>query len=279
MQKNTATCIIAQISDFHVGRTIAFPSGSVELYNQLLKTVSSLNRLDPQPDLVMVTGDLVNHRREQDYRQVKEALDRIRAPYRIAAGNHDRRKSLIEVFSDHPYLAEDGEFIHYTVEELPLRIIVLDTLEPGTHYGLLCDRRLQWLDERLAEQPKRPTMIVMHHPPFSTGMPYPDSLGLRGKEGLAEVLKKHHHIEAVTSGHTHRDACLRLCGTVAYTVPSCSFSYKLELHDVDDLDPLLEPAAYRLFRWDPTTGLVSHLAYVDRYEFGLTEGVPAPPEA
>lgn len=270
---------IAQITDFHVGRKIAFPSGEVDLFDQLVKTVSTINSLDPLPNLVMVTGDLVNHGMLEDYRRVKGELDRLKVPYYIVIGNHDQRKSLVEVFNDHPYLKGEGGFIQYTLEDKPLRIVALDTLEPGTHHGLLCPVRLAWLDRVLSEQPNRPTVIFMHHPPFETGMPYPDSLGMHGKKELGEIIRRHSQVEAVAGGHTHREASLRWMGTTAYTTPSSSFSYKLEFHDVDDLDPLLEPTAFRLFRWDPAVGLVSHLCYMDGYEYGLTEGVPEPPKA
>ena len=269
---------IAQITDLHVGRVIPFPSGKIALYDQLVKAVQSVNNLDPLPDVLVVSGDLANHGNEDDYRKVHALFKTLKMPYYIVVGNHDQRSSLRTIFSEHTYLNTGSEFIQYTVEDLPLRIVVLDTLAVGSHRGLLDTERLDWLDKTLAENRKKPTIIFMHHPPFETGMPYPDSLGMDGKEALAKIIEKYHNIEAVVSGHTHREAALRWHGTVAYTTPSSSFSYKLEFHDVDDLDPLMEPPAYRVFRWDPETGLVSHLCFTGKYEYGITEGVPAPPE-
>ena len=270
--------IMAQITDLHVGRVIPFPSGQVSLYEQLKKAVHSVNSLDPLPDVLVVSGDLANHGNEDDYRRVHALFKTLKMPYYIVVGNHDQRSSLRTIFSEHTYMNTGSEFIQYTVENLPVRIVALDTLAVGSHRGLLDRERLDWLDKTLAENTGKPTVIFMHHPPFETGMPYPDSLGLDGKEDLAAVIDKYDMIEAVVSGHTHREAVLRWHGTAAYTTPSCSFSYKLEFHDVDDLDPLLEPPAYRVFRWDPDTGLVSHLCYIGGYEYGITEGVPTPPE-
>jgi 3',5'-cyclic-AMP phosphodiesterase len=269
---------IAQITDFHVGRTITFPSGQVDLFDQLVKTVKHINNSDPPVDLVAVTGDLVNHGHLEDYNRVKRELDKLISPYYIVVGNHDQRQTLRQVFHDHSYLSGDDEFIQYTIENKPLRIIALDTLEPGAHYGLLCKTRLNWLDKKLKEQPERPTLILMHHPPFETGMPYPDSLGMRGKKEFGELITGHSQVKAIASGHTHRDSVIGWRGTVVYVTPSSAFSYALEFKDVDDLDPLLEPAACRIFRWDPDTGLVSHLNYIGNYEYGMSEGVPKPPE-
>ncbi len=269
---------IAQITDLHVGRVIPFPSGEIDLYDRLVKAVETINAMDPLPDILVVSGDLANHGNEDDYRRVKALFDTLRMPYFIVVGNHDQRSSLRSIFSEHKYLQTGSEYIQYALENFPVRIVAIDTLAVGSHRGLMDKERLDWLDRKLAEEKNKPTIVFMHHPPFETGMPYPDNLGMDGKEELGKIVEKYSNIEAVASGHTHREAVLRWHGTVAYTTPSSAFSYKLEFHDVDDLDPLLEPAAFRVFRWDPDTGLVSHMAYTGNYEFGITEGVPAPPE-
>ena len=278
MSSNKKYFTIGQITDLHVGRKIPFPSGELDLFDRLVRAVNHLNSIDPPLDMVIVTGDLANHGKEEDYIRVKKELDRLHFPYFVVTGNHDHRVTLTRVFNDHPYLRTGNEFIQYSIDDKPIRIIALDTLEPGTHHGLLCKTRLDWLDNKLSEQKERPTLIFMHHPPFETGMPYPDSLGMNGKAELGAVIRKYSNIEAISSGHTHREAVLGWNGTVAYITPSSAFSYDLEFHDVDDIDPLLEPAACRIFRWDPEVGLVSHISYIDSYEYGITEGVPEPPK-
>ncbi|RMF05198.1 MAG: hypothetical protein D6768_01590, partial [Chloroflexi bacterium] len=166
----------------------------------------------------------------------------------------------------------------YTLEDYPVRIIALDTLSPGEHTGRLDEARLAWVEARLQESPERPTAIFMHHPPFKTGMPYPDRLWCANGDSFGRIVARHPQIEAVICGHVHRDVVVGWCGTTAYITTSACFSYDLELHEVDDLDPLFEPAACRLFVWQPGTGLVSHLSFIGAYPHGLSEGVPAPPE-
>ena len=269
---------IGQITDLHVGRKIPFPSGEVDLFDQLVKAVDHLNSIDPPLDMAVVSGDLANHGKEEDYLRVKSELDRLKFPYFIVMGNHDQRETLVKVFGDHQYLVTDDDFIQYTIEDKPIRIITLDTLEPGSHRGLLCEARVKWLEEKLSEQKERPTLIFMHHPPFDTGMPYPDNLGMNRKKEFGEVIAAHSQIEAIASGHTHRDSVLLWNGTVVYVTPSSAFSYGLEFHDVDDIDPLMEPPAVRIFRWDADVGLVSHISFIGDYEYGITEGVPEPPK-
>ncbi|MDP7155002.1 MAG: phosphodiesterase [Arenicellales bacterium] len=270
---------IAQITDAHVGREIPFQRGLLDLCQQLESTVNHLNRLDPKPELLVFTGDIVNHGKSEDYQRVKTLLTELQMPCYLAVDNHDHRGRLQTVFSSHHYLHQMDGFIQYVIEDHPIRIVVLDTLAPGSHHGHLCRRRLEWLDSTLRAAPQVPTIIFMHHPPFVTGMPYPDRLGLDNHQPLADIITTHPQVEAVASGHTHREATLRWQGSVAYITPSCAFSYGLEFNPVDDLDPLLEPPACRLFRWTPGVGLVSHLSYIGSYDLGLTEGFPPPPSA
>ncbi|MFW6361125.1 MAG: metallophosphoesterase, partial [Spirochaetota bacterium] len=119
---------IAHITDFHVGREINFPSGKIDLYDELLQTARKLVSMDPLPDLVMVGGDLANHGVDSDYMRVKKVLDEMNLPYCLVVGNHDSRSKMRAIFSEHSRLHTQSEYIQYVIENTPLRIIVLDTL-------------------------------------------------------------------------------------------------------------------------------------------------------
>ena len=128
--------LIAQITDFHVGRVINTDAGSIDLYDRLLAAVEHINKLFTLPDLVVVTGDISNHGNVDDYLRTKAALEQLKMPYLIVPGNHDHRGRIRDIFSDHDYLQSDGEFLHYCIDEFPLRLISLDTLNPGQHTGM-----------------------------------------------------------------------------------------------------------------------------------------------
>jgi 3',5'-cyclic AMP phosphodiesterase CpdA len=269
--------IIAHLTDLHVGRIIETDRGPIDLHDRMLAAVAHLKNLDPQPDLVMLTGDLSNHGREKDYIRVREALRSLSMPVYIIPGNHDHRHRLRNLFPGHNYFPPEGEFLHYTLEDYPLRIVALDTLSPGEHSGLLCETRLAWFAARLQEAPDRPTAVFMHHPPFKTGMPYPDRLSCQNGLMFGEIVAQHPQIEAVICGHVHRDVIVGWQGTTVYVTTSACFSYDLELHEVDDLAPVFEPAACRIFVWQPGLGLISHLSFIGQYPRGRSEGVPTPP--
>ncbi|WP_417228180.1 phosphodiesterase [Amphritea sp.] len=271
--------LIAQITDFHVGRIIETTAGPIDLYHRLLEAVDHINALDAQPDLVVITGDISNHGREEDYIRTKAALDTLKMPYLIVPGNHDHRQRVRDIFSDHGYLQSNSNFLNYTIEELPLRLIALDTLDPGQHHGLLCNERLQWLEQTLSEQPNKPTLIFMHHPPAPVQYPYMDAMNCKNGDKMKQIIEQHRQVKAIACGHLHRDATVNWADTLLFVTGSSAFSYDLLMDEVPDIDPVFEPGICRLFYWSENTGLVSHLTFIGDYPGGVTEGVPTPPKS
>ncbi len=269
--------LIAQITDFHVGRVIETTAGSIDLYQRLLEVVEHINRLETRPDLVVVTGDISNHGNLEDYARTKIALDSLQMPYLIVPGNHDHRQRVRDVFDEHRYLHNGSEFLHYCIEDQPVRLVALDTLNPGHHTGKLCDERLDWLTQTLAAQPERPTLVFMHHPPAAVQYPYMDAMNCENGDRMAEIISANPQVQAVCCGHVHRDAIVNWANTLLFVSGSSAFSYALHMGEVPDIDPLFEPGICRLFFWSTETGLVSHLTMVGNYPEGITEGVPTPP--
>jgi 3',5'-cyclic AMP phosphodiesterase CpdA len=269
--------LIAQITDFHVGRIIETTIGPIDLYQRLLEAVDHVNALKTLPDLTIITGDISNHGRTEDYLRTKTALDKLKMPYLIMPGNHDHRQSLRDIFKGHDYLQSDCEFINYTIEDLPLRLIALDTLEPGTHHGIVCEDRLNWISDQLNKKPNSPTMIFMHHPPTGVQYPYMDAMNCKNGEKLKVIIEQHPQVKAIACGHLHRDATVNWANTLLFVTGSSAFSYDLLMTDVEDIDPVFEPGICRLFHWSEENGLVSHITFIGEYPRGITEGVPKPP--
>ncbi|WP_419902183.1 phosphodiesterase [Kiloniella sp.] len=268
--------LIAQITDFHIGRIIETDCGTIDLFERLKDTITHLRELKPKPNLVVVTGDISNHGNIEDYQRTKTLLDSMDIPYLVMPGNHDSRDKLRALFNDDGYLPKEGEFLQYTFEDYPLRLVMLDSLEKGHHHGMICSERLDWLDNKLGEQPDRPTLVFMHHPPAKLHLPYQDSMNCQNGANLAEVIKSNTQVLGVVCGHTHRDSIANWANTILFVTPSATFSYGLQMNPVDDINPRFEPACVRLFSWKEETGLVSHLSFVGKYPDGLTEGVPTP---
>jgi 3',5'-cyclic AMP phosphodiesterase CpdA len=130
---------------------------------------------------------------------------------------------------------------------------------PGEGEGALCGERLAWLDRTLAARSDVPTLVLMHHPPFLTGIGHMDRIGLRGRDGFAALMRRHAHVAAVLCGHVHRTIHARVGGCSALICPSVAHQVVLDLRQAGPSAFCLEPPGYMLHRWHDHQ-LVSHAA-------------------
>jgi 3',5'-cyclic AMP phosphodiesterase CpdA len=258
--------VVAQITDMHVSTPDSRADRVFCTAEHLERAVDHLNGLPRQPDLVLATGDLVDHGGFDEYERLRAILERLAMPAYLIPGNHDDRTNLRSAFSRHRYLGGDGAFIQYTIEDWPLRLVALDTLVPGSGGGRLCAERLAWLDDRLREAPERPTLIFMHHPPFVTGIASMDAMGLDGIEALATVIRRHPQVERIVAGHIHRPIVRRFAGTVACTCPATAHQVALDLPPETRLAMVMEPPACMLHTWlGEEEGLVTHVSAIGHH--------------
>jgi 3',5'-cyclic AMP phosphodiesterase CpdA len=257
--------LIAQISDMHVRAEGSLAYGRVETATFLARAVEHLRRLDPRPDLILATGDLVDSGARNEYRRLRRLLEPLSVPVYLVAGNHDDRGALVSEFPDHRYLPRTGTFLQYAFDAGDLRFVVIDTVIPGKVGGEVCGERLGWLSTRLGEARHRPTVVVMHHPPFRTGIDFMDDFGFEGTEALGELIAQHPNVEAVLAGHLHRRISLRWRGTVVTTAPSTAHQVALTLAPGARGHFSLEPPACLLHLWQPGQGLVTHTSYIDTH--------------
>ena len=251
--------IVAQLSDPHIVAVGELLYGRVDTAQFLARAVAEINRLDPLPDVVVVTGDLVDHGAPAEYEHLRVLLAPLRMPLFVIPGNHDAREALRQAFGADGYLPAEG-FLQFAIEEFPVRLVALDTLLPGDNRGVLCAERRGWLEATLVAARERPTLLLMHHPPFTTGIDFMDRFRLADAAALAEIVARHPQIERILCGHLHRAIDHRFAGTVAGTAPSTAHQLRLNLSPNAPLRFMFEPLGYQLHVWREDGGLVSHTA-------------------
>ena len=261
--------IIGQITDLHVALPDSPTDRRFHTADYLERCVTHINALRSKPDVLLLTGDLVEDGTLREYERLRALLEPLDMPLYLIPGNHDDRDNLRAVFADHDYWPKHGPFLQYTVEHYPVRLVGLDTLLPGKSRGELCDERLAWLDAKLREAPDRPTLVFMHHPPLRTGFTRMDRSRVADSERLGEIVARHPQIERIVCGHIHRPVQQRWYGTLVSICPGTAHQLALDFHDRDGLDVIMEPAVCQLHLWLPDQGLVTHTSYV-----GLAEGEP-----
>ncbi|WP_257570961.1 metallophosphoesterase [Streptomyces sp. NP160] len=177
--------LLAHLSDPHLPAG-ALAAGPARALHTALGRAAALD-----VDAVVITGDLVEHGRPEEYAVLREVLDdaarSMRAPVLLAAGNHDDGEALVVAFGGTPHLA-GGAVTHYGVDLPGARLLVLDSAVRGRGTGRLGAEQLEWLDAELAAHPDVPALLALHHPPAPVGIPFLDGMGLEDAGALAVVV-------------------------------------------------------------------------------------------
>jgi 3',5'-cyclic AMP phosphodiesterase CpdA len=224
--------LIAQITDLHIG----FDRGNPDEANveRLNRVIDELFGMTPAVELLIVSGDLVENGDDLDaYRRMREIVGRWTGPTLWAVGNHDDRANFRIALPEVP--TDDHGFIQHEMDHKGLRFLVLDTLDPGRHGGMLCEHRIDWLAARLGERTDVPTVIVLHHPPVDTGISWMSALSCEGwVQRLESVVAPASQVVAMIAGHVHRPIGTSFAGK---SLTVCASSAPWIALDIDPIDP------------------------------------------
>jgi 3',5'-cyclic AMP phosphodiesterase CpdA len=258
--------LIAHFSDTHIKPKGRLAYNKVDTASMLKAAVSHVQTLPQQPDLLLITGDLVDQGQPEEYAHLKEILAPLPYPMLLVPGNHDDRHAMRQAF---PHLlvtpsTEHWQFCHQEAT-WPLRIIGLDTVDPGQSGGFLCADRLTWFASVLNADTHLPTLVMMHHPPFLTGIGHMDDIGLSGREAFADLVRQHDNIELIICGHLHRNIRSQVGGRAVMTAHSTAHTVQLDIAPDAPAMFSMEPPGYLLHWWNGTH-LVTHHAHTGSFE-------------
>ena len=249
--------IIAQISDTHIA--LDSPDADQRIWDFEL-TIADINALDPAPDVIVHTGDIVHNGRRDEYAQAVAILAKARAPVYVLAGNKDNRANLREAFSAYGYLATDTDFINCAIEDYPVRLIALDTLSSRNNKGDFCPERVRRLIDLIDAETTKPIAVFAHHPPFEVTVG-PDPLNFETLEIMSRLRRALQHsgrVVAVFSGHVHRAAEGHVGSIPAIVVPCIATTLRR-----GDYPPHMKKRpVYYVHRFDPVWGFVTETRIV-----------------
>jgi 3',5'-cyclic AMP phosphodiesterase CpdA len=253
--------LIAQLSDAHNEGWGKKTFGVAPMAENLARCVRHVNALDPQPDLVLVTGDVTNNGLPAEMARAAAILDDLRPPFYVIPGNHDARDTLIAAFGPKHCPSQSDAFVNYVLEGYDIRLIAVDSTIPGAPGGEICPARAAWLDERLSEDEERPTLIFMHHPPVAFGVIETDVDGFIGADRLGDVIARHSNVVQILAGHIHLSSFSQWRGVVVSTAPSMGMRLFLDL-TLGRSAFILDAPAYHLHLWTPEQRLITHTVRV-----------------
>ena len=159
-------------------------------------------------DTLVFTGDLANSGKTDEYKALRNLVSAINKPIKFMLGNHDNRENFLDIFPD--YRPDHNGFLQSNQSYEYFEFIFLDTLKDPyddipISCGYLCQKRLEWLAEKLEEAANKKVILFMHHPAFTTGMQAMDRLRLKNSHDFFSSIKSFDNVHHLISGHIHRN--------------------------------------------------------------------------
>ncbi len=197
---------IVVFTDTHMEPEVA--AGKFDPDVQLQKGIAHVNEFNGDADRVIFCGDLTHSGDVASYEMLQKRLEDLKVPYHLLLGNHDNRENFLSVFDDAK--VDENGFIQQVIETDCANLILLDTLNgppynyPYSHQGLLCERRLSWLDGHLLSAADKPNILFMHHPAHNTGFAAMDTIKLIDGEAFYDLVTRYENVRHIVCGHVHR---------------------------------------------------------------------------
>lgn len=217
----------AHLSDFHFTTAPGnFSDLRPDLPQALQAIVDDLCHVESYLDFIAITGDLTEDGKLASYRGLKDLLSAISVPVLLIPGNHDSRDAFRDVFPPpaDTYNVESGD---YFLDIGEARIIGIDSVDIGKTTGKLAQAQLSWLETTLStEDGSRHIVVMIHHPPFSTGRSEFDAVSnLIGTAELASIIRNQSRV-TLLCGHVHRPYQAVWAGAACFIAgsPSCQLS-------------------------------------------------------
>ena len=253
------------LSDIHLtppGQKAA----DLDPWERLEACFRSIEERHPEAELLVVTGDVSSDGQAETYRLLNDRLSDLRLPCRLVPGNHDDRAAMVRHLKG--LEKDEAGYLQGTIQTSAGAFIFLDSQsgphDGSSHHGLLCEKRLAWLESRLEENADRSVYLFMHHPPFVSGMTFMDRTRLRNPEDLALVLEGREQVKHLFLGHLHRSVSGSWKGIPFSVQSSTCFQVALEMGLGPDLILSHEPPTYGVVLLSSERTVIHQEYFLDR---------------
>lgn len=240
---------VVQLTDTHLlADPVALQKG-VATTASLQRVLAYLQTQCPQPDLLLLTGDLSQDESPQSYDRLVDLLAPLQVPSYWIPGNHDHLATMARCLDRDPL--RSAKAIHQDGWQL----LLLNSSQPGEVGGYLSEASLDWLTQQLNTCPL-PTLIALHHPPCSVQAAWADAIGLANADAFLARIRPHPQVRLVIFGHIHQEFETQMAGITFLGTPSTCHQFKPQVATfaLDD-----RPPGYRWFDLYPdgtwTTGV------------------------
>lgn len=188
---------VIQISDTHLFADAQRDLLGITTADSLKAVVQEIRQLQPQPDLLLLTGDLSQDESPNSYERLKDLIGGLNIPTYWIPGNHDRLPLMEQVLCTAPFSSNK------VFQKGGWNFILLNSMSPGHVYGEISIDALSGLEQQL-QTCQGPTLLTLHHPPCPIGSDWMDQIGLRQPDRLFEVIDRYPQVKLILFGHIHQ---------------------------------------------------------------------------
>jgi len=223
---------LVQLTDLHLLSDRDARMLGVPTWQTFAELLAMADEVTPEPDRLLLTGDLAQDELPSTYAQLREVLAERCSTVRALPGNHDSPAAIRLTFPEG--FSDDLPGAMFAEEAAGWLIVGLDSHVDGEVGGTLGGAQVDRLDGVLRAHPDRPTVLFLHHPPAPVGAAWLDQMGLSDADALGDALAPHaDRIAGIFCGHVHQDVRSELAGIPVWTTPSTAFQFAVDTTDPD----------------------------------------------
>ncbi len=224
---------IVQLTDTHLHADPGWELYGINTDRSLRQVLATASEKSPDPDLILLTGDLVHDGSSDGYRRLADHIGRLGTPAYSLAGNHDVPDTMARLFRGPPLDYRDSLVIGGWL------LVFLNSHLPGSDAGELGEEQISWLESLLTSTDHRHVLLCVHHHPVPVGSPWIDSIGLRDAASLWQAIRSCPQVRGILWGHIHQDYTgekdgVRLLGSPSTCV---QFAPRCDSFGVDQAPP------------------------------------------
>jgi len=231
-----------QLSDLHL-----LGNAYDSIFNQnpleaLKKVILKIKTLSPQPDFLLLSGDMTHHGEENAYKLLDEVLKPSQIPYYWLEGNHDN-KEIMQTLEPDLSVNPSRSFAYKGVY-----FILLNSVSVDKSFGEFSEETLQFLSKELAKSQLMPCIIAFHHHFLPTNCPWIDRSMLQNSAPFFEITNQYTNIQMILHGHIHTALSKIAQGISIFSAPSTVFQFDLSSKSFEK--PTEIPAGFRVIDID-----------------------------
>lgn len=229
---------LIQISDCHLGPLTSESLLGLNTDQSLHDVLELIAEKEASFDNLVCTGDIASAGHEVCYRRFLDIIHQyFSVPFAWLPGNHDCAEIMAAIDLPKPPEARTillGNWL----------IVLMNSVVPHKVYGNFAQTELDFLEQTLAANPGKHTMVMFHHQPVPVGSAWIDQYIIRNADALFAITDRHTQIKALVWGHVHQDFRGQRNGVELVATPATCVQFK-PLCDEFTVDTLMP--GYRWF--------------------------------